>query len=270
MAPVAPGWHVRRVSTARAQRTRRVAVLADVHGNAIAMAATSAEVVFAEPDLVVFLGDLTWGPLPEETWALVVALRDSLGGRTMFVRGNAERALCELRNAPADRELTARERWMLAEHTAATLDAFEEFAEAAVVEIDGLGPTRFCHGSPRSDEELITPATPDERMRALLADVPERVLVSAHTHVQFDRIVVGVRSLNPGSIGLPYQGKPGAYWALLGPGVELQRTAYDVDRAAACYGETTDPLAEVMITTLLEPPTPNEVIAHADALQFSA
>jgi predicted phosphodiesterase len=269
MAPVAPSWQVRGVSRVGEQRASRVAVLADVHGNAIALAATSAEVVFAKPDLVVFVGDLTWGPLPEETWALVVTLRDSVGGRTLFVRGNAERALCELRNTPADCELTARERWMLAQHTASTLDAFEEFAEAAVVEIEGLGPTRFCHGSPRSDEELITPATPDERMRALLADVPERVLVSAHTHVQFDRIVVGVRSLNPGSIGMPYQGKPGAYWALLGPGVDLQRTAYDVDRAAARYEETTDPLAEAMVTTLLDPPTPKEVIAHAEALEFS-
>ena len=251
------------------QRANRVAVLADVHGNPFALAAVAEEIVVGEPDLVVFAGDLTWGPLPEETWALLLALGDSVGGRTLFVRGNAERALIELRRRNEERELSARERWMLDEHAESTLDTFEEFAEGALVDIEGLGPTRFCHGSPRSDEELITPATPDKRMRELLTGVPERVLVSAHTHIQFDRIAVGVRSLNPGSVGMPYEGDPGAYWALLGPGVELRRAGYDVQKAAARYRETTDPLAEAMIATLLAPPTPAEVIAHAEALEFS-
>ena len=31
------------------------------------------------------------------------------------------------------------------------------FEENVVVEVDGLGPVRFCHGSPRSDEECVTP-----------------------------------------------------------------------------------------------------------------
>jgi predicted phosphodiesterase len=169
------------------QRASRVAVLADVHANPVALAAVAEEIAVEEPDLVVFAGDLTWGPLPEETWALVLALGASVGGRTLFVRGNAERTLSELRRRPDERELTAREQWLLDQHAESTLDALEEFAEGAVVEIGGLGPSRFCHGSPRSDEELITRGTPEERMRALLTGVPERVLVSAHTHIHIER-----------------------------------------------------------------------------------
>jgi predicted phosphodiesterase len=255
----------------RADRDRatRAAVLADVHGNAVALAAVSEELVAEAPDLLVFLGDLTWGPLPEETWRLVCALRDSFAERTLFVRGNAERALSELRGRPDDPERPPREHWMLAQHSAPMLDALERFSESVVVDVDGLGPIRFCHGSPRSDEELITTGTPDWRMRELLAGVPERILVSAHTHIQFDRIVTSVRSVNPGSIGMPYQGEPGAFWALLGPDIELRRTAYDVELAAARYRETSDPLAEAMVETLLEPPAPSEVVAHAEALEFS-
>jgi hypothetical protein len=80
------------------------------------------------------------------------------------------------------------------------------FVQGAVVEIDGLGPTRFCHGSPRSDEELITFATPEARIRAALAGVDERVLVTAHTHIQFDRTVAGVRSVTPAASGCPTRG----------------------------------------------------------------
>ncbi len=246
----------------------RVAALADVHGNAVALSATSEEVVAAAPDLIVSLGDVTWGPLPEDTWELVRALCDAFTGRTHFVRGNAERSLSELRRKERS-EASARERWMLAEHAASTLDAFERFPDGVIVDIDGLGPTRFCHGSPRSDEELITPATPSRRMRELLVGVTERILVTAHTHIQFDHVTQGVRSVNPGSVGVPYQGQPGAYWATLGPDVELRRTEYDLELAVARYRETGDPLVETMIETLLEPPKLREVIAHAEALEFS-
>jgi predicted phosphodiesterase len=250
-------------------RASRAAVAADVHGNAIALAAVAEELVAAEPDLLVFLGDLTWGPLPEESWTIVRELDESFAGRTLFVRGNAERALCELRR-PAQPGASPRERWMLAHHAIPTLDALEDFTEGLVVDVDGLGRIRFCHGSPRSDEELITPGTPARRMRELMAGVPEQILVSAHTHIQFDRVVDGVvRSVNPGSVGMPYEGEAGAFWALLGPEVSLRRTEYDLELAIARYRESSDPLAEAMVATLLEPPTPSEVIAHAEALEFS-
>ena len=67
----------------------RVAALADVHGNAPALDAVLHDVRAADVDLVVFCGDLTWGPLPNETLALVRALE--LPAR--FVRGNADRML---------------------------------------------------------------------------------------------------------------------------------------------------------------------------------
>jgi predicted phosphodiesterase len=259
---------VRRREIAGGQ-VNRVAVLADVHGNPTALEAVAREVIAAAPDVTVFLGDLTWGPLPEETWAIALSLRDAVAGRTIFVRGNAERALSEVRHERQASDPTPSERWMLAQHSTSTLDAFDGFAASACIEIEILGRTRFCHASPRSDEELITPATPARRMQALLAGVRERVLVSAHTHIQFDRSVEGVRSVNPGSIGMPYQGAPGAYWAILGPDVELCRTDYDLELAVARFRATDDPLAEAMIRTLLEPPTPDEVIVHAEALEFS-
>ena len=100
------------------------------------------------------------------------------------------------------------------------------------VDVDGLGPTLFCHGSPRSDEECVTVATPAERVEEFTAEVSEACIVTAHTHMQYDRRVGERRLLNPGSVGLPYELEPGnAYWALLGPEVELRRTPYDLDAA---------------------------------------
>jgi predicted phosphodiesterase len=239
------------------RRARRVAVLSDVHGNATALAAVLDDLGREEHDLIVFGGDVTWGAQPAETHLLASSL-DAL-----FVRGNAERALLE---GAAE---TERERWMQESHTAEMLAFAGGFEESVVVEVDDLGAVRFCHGSPRSDEECVTPETPQERVREFSAEVPERVIVSAHVHIQFDREVAGIRSVNPGSVGLPYEGRPGAYWALLGPDVELRRTDYDVERAAAAYRESGFPGAEQLAEMLLTPPEPAEVIEDAERRVFA-
>ena len=57
-----------------------------------------------------------------------------------------------------------------------------------------------------------------------IAGTTADVVVTAHTHVRYERHALGRTFLNPGSVGMPYEGSPGAYWALLGPGIEHRRT----------------------------------------------
>jgi putative phosphoesterase len=236
---------------------KRVAVLSDVHGNAPALEAVLAEVEQAEADLIVFGGDLTWGPLPDETFELV----RGLGAR--FVRGNADRAVLE------NVSETEREQWMQAHHTDELRELLASFEEQVVVDVDGLGAVRFCHGSPRTDEECVTPETPEERVREFSAGVEEHVIVTAHVHIQFDREVAGIRSVNAGSVGLPYEGRPGAYWALLGPDVELRRTEYDLDETIERYRQSGQPGVEQIVEMMVEPPEPREVIDHAEKVVFA-
>jgi len=236
---------------------KNVAVIADVHGNAPALAAVLEEVEREQVDLIVSCGDLTWGPLPEETYELARGLN------ARFVRGNADRAVLEGVSE------TEREQWMQAHHTEEMREFLGTFEENVVVEVDGLGAVRFCHGSPRSDEECVTPETPEERVREFSAGVDEHVIVSAHVHIQFDREAAGIRSVNAGSVGLPYEGRPGAYWALFGPDVELRRTEYDVDSTVERYRASGQPNVEQIVELLLTPPEPREVIDHAEAHVFA-
>jgi putative phosphoesterase len=235
----------------------RVAVLSDVHGNAPAHAAVLAEVEQAGVDLIVFGGDLTWGPLPKETFELVRGLD------ARFVRGNADRAVLE------NVSESEREQWMQAQHTDELRDFLAAFEEQVVVDVDGLGPVRFCHGSPRTDEECVTPETPEERVREFSEGIDERVIVTAHVHIQFDREVAGIRSVNAGSVGLPYEGKPGAFWALLGPDVELRRTDTDLDATIERYRASGQPGVEQIIEMMVQPPEPREVIDHAEQVVFA-
>jgi len=235
----------------------RVAALADVHGNAPALEAVLAEVEQAAPDLVVFCGDLTWGPLPQETLALV----RSLATPARFVRGNADRVV--------GTRLEGRGTWMASMHSRDDIELLARFEATVSVDVDSLGPTCFCHGSPRSDEECVTERTPAERVREFMAGVDERVVVTAHIHVQYDRVVEGTRLLSPGSVGLPYESAPGAYWALLGPEVEFRRTAYDLEDTVTRIRATDDPRAEETVELMLTPPTREEAISEAEELVFS-
>jgi putative phosphoesterase len=244
---------------------RRVAVLADVHGNAVALEAVLAEVEREQPDAIVHCGDLTWGPLPGATVDLLAPLD------VLYVRGNADRFVTELPAKLADPavELTARERWMADNHDEPLRALLATFPATVELHVEGLGDVLFTHGSPRSDEELVTVETPEARLADAIAGVSADVVVTAHTHVRYVRRALGCTFLNPGSVGMPYEGSPGAYWALVGPDIEHRRTEYDLDETERRYRESGDPGTEEMIEILRQPPTPVEVIAHAESLAFS-
>jgi predicted phosphodiesterase len=113
------------------------------------------------------------------------------------------------------------------------------------IDIRGLGPVLFCHGSPRSDEDVVTAVSDPGRVAPMLAGVGEAIVVSGHTHVQFDRSVAGHRLINAGSIGMPYQGVAGrAFWMIFGPGAEPRSSAFDADAFASILRSTGYPHPE--------------------------
>jgi predicted phosphodiesterase len=214
----------------------RVTALYDVHGNLPALEAVLGEV---DADAILVGGDVASGPFPRETLERLRAY----GPRVQFVRGNADRVL-DLVGAD-DGEVWVRSRYWVAERLGEEQLAFLAGLPLDVtLDVAGLGPVRFCHGAPGSDEQVITRVTSDERLRGLLAEVEERTVVCGHTHIQFDRVLDGIRVLNAGSVGAPYEGRRGAYWLELGPDVTFRRTEYDIEAAVAAISATGYPNAE--------------------------
>jgi diadenosine tetraphosphatase ApaH/serine/threonine PP2A family protein phosphatase len=122
----------------------------------------------------------------------------------------------------------------------------DEVAGADVVVVGGdvvsgpMGRVRFCHAAPGSDEEVITRATPGPPVRRLLRGVRERVVVCGHTHIQFDRTISPTRVVNVGSVGAPYEARPGAYWLTLRPtsGSAARRTTWRRPRSRSSQSVT--------------------------------
>lgn len=245
----------------------RVAVLADVHGNLPALQAVLADVAREQVDAIVLAGDLAAGPWPRETLDRLLGLP----GRTLALRGNADREVADadvrpLSDAPHGGPPRAVTAWVADQLTAPQHAWLAALPQTVRLEVAGLGPVLVCHGSPRSDDEILTAVTPDARLRDVLAGVDAALVICGHTHHQFDRVVDGIRLVNAGSVGMPYQGRPGAYWALLGPDVALRRTDYDVAVTAAAIRAGDHPNAEDAAATLLSPPTAAEVAAHFEGV----
>jgi predicted phosphodiesterase len=240
----------------------RVAALYDIHGNVPALRAVLEDARSADVDAFVIGGDVAAGPLPRETIEQLMAL----GGRARFVQGNADREVVDAydqgRAETDDAEDFAKRAavFAAARISRPQRDFMAAFAPTVGLDVDGVGPTIFCHGSPRSDTEIITRVTSENRLREILGEVREHVVVGGHVHQQFDRSIASWRFVNAGSVGLPYEGRAGAYWALLGPDVQLRRTEYDVQHAIEELRLGGFPeLDEMLRESLVEPVDPNEV-----------
>ncbi|PWU23189.1 MAG: hypothetical protein C5B48_09055 [Candidatus Rokuibacteriota bacterium] len=201
----------------------RVAALYDVHGNVHALEAVLAEVERERVDAIVFGGDIASGPFPRETLKLVRAVD------AVCIRGNADR-----RDGAWGMDQWVWER--LDPGTGAWLESLPEHAV-----LDGV---LFCHATPRSLTEIVTPAMSDDRLAEILDGVEQSLVVAGHTHIQQDRRVGRRRFVNPGSVGRPFEDEPGAYWGIVGDEVDLRRTEFDLEVTAAATRGSGHPRAE--------------------------
>jgi putative phosphoesterase len=188
-----------------------VAALYDIHGNLPALEAVLAEV----PDdaTIVVGGDVVaGGDQPSETLA---RLR-GLGDRVRWVRGNADRELFPGEGGLVPEPLVEETRSRLSEAEIAFLHELPETQR--------IDDVLYCHASPRNDTDIFTERTPEERLAPLFEGLGVSTVVCGHTHTQFERRVAGVRVVNAGSVGMPYEEGPGAYWLL---DLDHRRTPYD-------------------------------------------
>jgi putative phosphoesterase len=224
----------------------RVAVLCDVHGNLPALEAVLAEVASLDVDRIVCGGDVVAGPFPRE------CLDRLLGLDAVFVRGNADRLPAGVPGSS----------WVAGRLSPLSVEFLRELPES--VSLDGV---LYCHGSPRSDEEILTRVSPDERFRAALAGVTERLVVGGHTHVQFIHELDAIRFANAGSVGMPYEGRTGAFWGLVeGEEIELRHTPYAVEAAVATIRASGYPDDHDLVSTLVDPKDPDEVSAYFESI----
>ena len=240
----------------------RIAALYDVHGNLPALEATLGAVSAARPDLIVVGGDVFPGPLGAECLARLAEVDVPI----RCICGNGERETLaavdgqELISVPpAYRPLVE---WGARQLRPDQIQALRQWPLTVEIDLRGVGPVLFCHATPRSDTEIFTRDSSDDRIGPAFEGVAASLVVCGHTHMAFDRRVGRVRVVNAGSVGMPF-GQPGAHWLWLdASGPRFMHTPYDLADAAARIRATAYPGAEAFAADhVLRPPSEEAMLA---------
>lgn len=227
----------------------KVALIADIHSQYVAMQAVVADVDAWRPDLVIVAGDtVNRGPRPRECLDLV--LEREARERWLVIRGNHERYVMNVASDPSSRpgldgDVRESVRWTLhrlggANEIAAQPDQIQLHAP------DG-SLIRVVHASIRHDRDNILPGVSDADLR-LQVDLHAALFCCGHTHRPLIRQIDSTLLVNAGSVGLPFDRDPRACYARLTWEAgrwqaELARIPYDRARAMRDL-ETTGMMAE--------------------------
>jgi putative phosphoesterase len=178
----------------------RVALLSDVHGNAVALRTVARALERERPEAVVCLGDMVLGgPQPAE----VVDLLDELGWPVVL--GNTDAFLLDPGagwEAPGAQQLESRA-WSVERLGPERLDRIAAYRLTVELDLEE-GSLLAFHGSPSSYNDFLLPQTPEGVFRELLGGLRADVLAGGHVHLQFLRRVGPSLFVNPGSVGFGY------------------------------------------------------------------
>lgn len=176
----------------------RIAVLADVHGNLAAFEAALAAARRSAPDLLVVAGDVVnGGPDSRACWQLA---RAEAG---LLLRGNHERYALD-RGTPAGDPAWSGPRFRPLDWTVTQLDGLlDDVRRAPIAAFAGDG-VAVMHAAPRDDHAGAFPWTPDEEIETMFAGVDAELIVRAHNHLPFQRLLADGRTLvSVGAVGAP-------------------------------------------------------------------
>ena len=178
----------------------RVAVISDVHGNALALEAVLADIERHDCDAILNLGDHFAGPLEPARTAKMLARLEMVA-----IRGNTDRHLID----PDPDEMDDRDRAAIQALSGEPMAWLKSLPETTVFE----NAIFLSHGSPRSDETYWLDRQGRDGFRVstheeIEAEIPagERLPIYCCGHTHVARVVTledGTIVFNPGSVGRP-------------------------------------------------------------------
>jgi predicted phosphodiesterase len=234
----------------------KVAVISDIHANAVALDAVLADMEGDRVDRLICLGDLpALNPQPREVMERIYALGCPV------LRGNVDDRIP--RHLSAEPESAVAFRSVVGplppDEVAQRLHDIEVWCADQLTDADNAWllalpltleiplddrTTLLCfHGSPRSNMDLLFPAAPDAALDEFLAGVAAPVMVGGHTHAQMlrpyrDKTLINVGSVGRAVIRAPMRRIRNAPWAEYGIigwesgrlSVDLRRVPFDLEQ----------------------------------------
>lgn len=243
----------------------RLAFLGDIHGNLPALQAVLAHLEQQSPDAVYLLGDL----VNRCPWSgEVLDLLADRGWPSIY--GNHDLVISRLHTPDIRPPFDERSRfpvmyWTWDRLTPDHIRLLYELPDELPLALPAAPPIRLLHGLPGNPFVGVYPESDEGQISPLFDTFPEPVIISGHTHRPLNRQIGGKRFLNPGSVGLPYNGDPRAQYMTLDLIADtaaprwqpaFHRIAYDTGQVvdgfhASGMLDEAGPLAQLYMRTVL-------------------
>lgn len=197
---------------------KSVAFISDVHANLEALEAVLKDIDSRGIEEIYCLGDLVgYGPNPNEVIDLIRTrnIPTVCGNYDDAVGFEKESCGCAY-NPGRETEVGDESiRWTIQNTTDENKAFLRSLPKRMTISIENVS-VLLVHGSPLNHLlEYVKPSTAPERLKLLLRDVREDIVVNGHTHLGMARHLMGKTILNPGSVGRTKDGVPGATYLIL-------------------------------------------------------
>ena len=174
----------------------RIGLIADIHGNKLALDAVLAQLDLRAVGAIICLGDVAMlGPQPAESIATLQALQIPvvMGNTDAWFFGGDQ-------PGPETAQLAD---WCREQVSLDDIDYVQSFAPSFEIALENDLKLLACHATPRNFDEVISAGTPTSEIQAMFNGASQDLIAGGHTHIQLLRQINQQRFINPGSVGLP-------------------------------------------------------------------
>jgi putative phosphoesterase len=230
----------------------KVALLSDIHGNAVALEAVIKDIQKRQVDKIFVLGDLCLrGPQPKEALNLVRSLNAEV------VKGNADGWLVrgfqkgEVKEHAFD--IMNKERdWTLTQLNDEDIRYLNDLPLSITMSVGGMTICAF-HATPTDLFEVVLPEASNDVYKEKFFVKDADIYFYGHIHNAYIRYINGKTVVNLGSVSLPFDGVNKASYALLEVDDNSYQTSiikvgYDIEKFTQQIKDSGFPNKEILST----------------------
>jgi predicted phosphodiesterase len=181
----------------------RLALVSDLHGNALALEQVLSRIASHGADQIICLGDVaTLGPEPERALELVHE------SGAVCILGNHDDFMLQpeiVASYTSIPVLVDAIDWCRSQLSSASLDLIRGFREKYELPLNAREALLAFHGTPSSNTTDLLATTDPVTVEEWIGTCNGTVLVGGHTHLQMLRQHRGRLLVNPGSVGMPFK-----------------------------------------------------------------
>ena len=239
----------------------KIAVISDIHGNMQALEKVLADIKAEKCDKILCLGDIAMaGPEPVKATQLIKKMIEE--GKITVIQGNTDEFIANFDKPLEDKVKTAFPVMGNALENdvkimpAELIEFLKNLPKTAEITIEKK-KILLVHGSPRKNDENITPDLPLEEVEKMIESTDADLIFCGHTHVPCGYQTMTKQTVvNVGSVGRPFTPRPQACYVVAeffdgNFNVMHKFVSYDNEKAAKILAERefvgADKLAQILI-----------------------